>query len=275
MEIAEYTVGSSRLSWFFLTDVHVGNANFDEPAFKKAVRYINNVKDREVVVQLGGDHIEAININDKRFNPTAIDSKYEIRDLKDLPRLQTKHFYSLVKPIERYIKYAHIGNHEVSNVKYNYFDVYDYLVNDLLPDCKKLGYLSLMKINMQPNENSNKYFRLVTTHGRGGAGWKPGYSQSHTVDTFLGFDLDFGLIGHIHKLNVHSHEKAYIKPRKLELGWRREWYGTGGTFLRSLVPGNSNYHEGSKGYHADIGFLEIRIDKTNGFFKYSIVEHRL
>ena len=133
MECKRYDTYGNDISVFFLTDIHEGNSCSDSSSFLKAVRYINDArKDHdEVIVVGGGDYIDAINPKDKRFNPSEIESRYGIRDLKDLPRKQMKRFHDNIKPIEDLFKFALVGNHEETYIRDGHFDVYDYLCADL------------------------------------------------------------------------------------------------------------------------------------------------
>jgi len=262
LEIVSEELDSNHISVFFLGDVHEGNGNHNGESFRRAVREIKRVADSGRTVRcIGmGDYIDAINIKDPRFSPSEIHEKYGIRELKDLPRKQMKEFYEAIKPIKQYFKQALVGNHEESYIKHGGFDVYDYLCNDLLGDCSKIGYQGMVVYRCgTASENRRKPVKFALTHGSGGGGFREGYPLNNLMDIFRKFRADFYVMGHVHKLVSH-HSDYVTTDHQYNIQYDREWYGTSGCFLDTLRLGHRNYFEGNKGELSHIGMLEATID---------------
>lgn len=266
---------SNHCSVFIISDVHEGHANCNDSALKKTVRAIKEISnEREVATILNGDMIDSITINDKRFNPSEVDDKYLIRDLKDLPRKQADNLIDILKPIKDTIKFATVGNHEETYISYNHFDIYDYYCNEL--DCEKLGKFALGKIFVRPQGTGSNTFTLDVgiTHGAGGGGKSIAYPLTYSYDKFQNYDVDIGITGHIHKLIAHPEDRFGL-DRNMNPTKRTKWYCCAGCYLDTHVDGSSNYFEGKGGLLSHIGFLEIKIDRIHSGFKYKVVEHLL
>jgi hypothetical protein len=252
-------VKGNKLSVFFVSDNHEGNANHNGKAFRKAVQYIKNQsEDRPVSVILGGDMADCINVGDPRFSPAEVSEKYSLRDLKDLPRKQFQKVYEDLKPIKDLIDCALIGNHEESFIKHNGFDVYDYLCSDLI-GCYKLGFSALVRYKVNAG-GSVKSFTGAVSHGTGGGGFREGYPVNHVLDISKKYNVDFNLIGHLHKMTTQSFK--YMSMNQVDdIIYETKHYGTSGCFLDTYREGTRGYFEGRKGMLSDIGFLEYKIER--------------
>ena len=273
METHSERIKSDHVSLFFIFDVHEGSANFAEDEFLKSVAHIKSVaKKRDVVTILGGDMIEAINVDDKRFSPTSLSPKYKLRDLKDLSRKQADAFLENIDPIRDTIVAALVGNHEETNIKYNHFDVYDYYCDAL--DCKKLGYAGIFNLFLasSPKNPHRKQIRIGLTHGHGGGGFREGYALNNCMDTFRFWRCDINIMGHVHKLEYAKYPYVTTNNNGKLIG-RVAHYGIGGCFLKTYVEGNRAYFEGKKGPLSQIGFLQFDIDLTAVGYKIEGIKH--
>lgn len=266
MECKNITINSKNISIFFIGDVHVGNACFDEEAFKRDIKMIaETAKSRTVIVIGMGDYVDAITVDDKkRFSPSEIDSNYTLHDLKDLPRRQMKYFFKLIEPIKEYFKFAFIGNHEESYIKYNSFDLYDYLCNDLIGGCVKLGYSGFLGLTLLPyNSDEKPYSSFVTingTHGNGGGGFLAGYTRSNMMEIFRYSRANVYVMGHVHHMDVYSPSLRSMSKNTKTINTNIEHYITNGCYLRDMKEGVRNYFEGKKGTPPDIGCVELQYD---------------
>jgi hypothetical protein len=280
MEVFNYDIVSKfkEFSIIFIGDVHVGNVNFNDYAFKKCIEYIEKIRKVRKVKVIGvGDYIDAIGHKDaKRFNPVEISDKYRLKDLKDLSRRQMEDFAEFLKPIKDLILFMLIGNHEEAYIKYNGFDVYDYLCKDLLNVDKKgflaLGRLVFRIINDKGDRISSKKIKLACTHGKHAGGFTGGAPLNTCIETFRAFIADVCMIAHSHKPGIKSYSKADINENgKLIKTWR--WYGINPSFMEPLIPGNKSYAEGSKGEMPSIGFTELNVRRENGAWIYKLILH--
>jgi hypothetical protein len=273
VEITTEELKSNHISVFLLGDVHEGNGNHNELAFKQCVKKIKDTAEsgRFVRVIGMGDYIDAINIKDPRFSPSEIHEKYGIRELKDLPRKQMKEFYAAMKPIKEYFKQALVGNHEESYIKHGGFDVYDYLCSDLMGGTTKLGYQGMVQYTCGEHDRNRKNIIFSLTHGCGGGGFREGYATNNLFDVFRKFRSDFYVMGHVHKIESRHMDYSTIS-RVGKYQADREWYGVSGCFLDTFRVGHRNYFEGNKGELSHIGMLEARIDCENDIWKKDLVK---
>lgn len=274
MEIFKHVQETSHMSIFVLSDLHIGNANHNPDALKKAIGIIQRTsKDRDVMVMLNGDVVDSINLSDKRFNPTEVDRSLSIRDLKNLAKKQADVFLEAVNPISHHIKYAVIGNHEETNVKYNHFDVYDYYCNEI--GCTKLGYLALGKIVVSDKHDKTGTLDMAITHGRGGGGGSTiGYPINYARGIFNKYNVDIGVVGHIHKLVAIPEPSKVTLNKACKLVKTKKWLCVAGCFLETHTEGNSGYFEGKQGELSQLGFLEIMLD-LSGHWRLDVKCHDL
>ncbi len=268
METFKVKINSKKANIYFLGDVHEGNCNFDEVAFKKAIKIIENDPDGYWFCM--GDAIDAITHYDtKRFDPSTISTKYRLKDLKNLPIIQMDNFYENVKPIKDKCIGLVIGNHEASYAKYNGCDVYRYLLKKMSdgdPVREKelcLGYVALGKIALCQEQavglKSYASWTLALNHGDGGGGYLPGYPVSKVYEMFRYYMTDINVMGHIHQLYGDSGKYLDYMDNNDMIEKKRRIFGVSGTFLTTYVDGNANYFEGKGRKEGDIGMLKIEL----------------
>jgi UDP-2,3-diacylglucosamine pyrophosphatase LpxH len=276
MEIYKDNINANQYSLFTLSDVHEGNSGHNESSLDLAISLIKETaKTRHVEVTLNGDLIDCIELTDKRFNPIEISDKYKLRDLKDLPRKQADYIIEKLDPIKEHIKYATVGNHEESYQKEHHFDVYDYYCTAL--GCKKLGYAGLMRkvFHGASGKSGARQIDICISHGRGGGGGKrEGYAINYVVDIMQKFDVDVGIVGHIHQLIAKPYPSVHIN-KNLNMEKRVKWYVVAGCFLDTYIEGSSGYFEGKAGQLSDIGMVEIRVDRISDTWNLDCREIRL
>ena len=264
MEIGKLTVSPpSATNWidvFLMGDFHEGNCNFEEKALERAVDHIkkNAEENPYTFVILMGDYCEYITSqSDPRWDPVAIDSKYKIRDLKNLAIKQNEYISGKLEPIKDIVIAILIGNHGEAYVKHNTTDVYDDFAKRF-PLAKKLGYVGYFGFNLSPiNESSSSQFIFALNHGEGGGGKTLGYVENKLYDLFAMEDrADFRICGHMHKLVARP--LTLRSPNRYLSGMneRRIWFGCSGGFLSTYKVGNKNYFEHKGREPSDIGMLK-------------------
>lgn len=278
MEFFQKIYDTNHFSLFHLSDIHEGSANHNSAEFRRHINIINLTRQsgRKVAVSLGGDIIECIAVDDKRFSPTEIDEKYKIRDLKDLPKKQADYVMDELDPIIDCIDFAIVGNHEEKYIKQHHFDVYDHYCKKM--NCAKLGGfgIAILKLNGNGHEFN---LNIGVAHGSGGGNFKtPGYPLTYCKERFQKFgNLDINIIGHIHKLEVHPFPSIEVYNKRLEnrpaLRKRFKYYCIAGCYLETYVEGNSGYFEGRPGELSEIGMLEIKADRTENGWEYDVIKH--
>jgi len=243
---------------YVLSDIHVGNINFQRKLFKDVVNKISQDKDSHVI--LLGDYCDYIVKTDsKRFDPKTIESCYSLQDLNNLPYVQTQDFIKLIEPIKDKILCCIAGNHENSIEKYNNFDPYSMICEALgLPEFGYMGFLSL-GINMRENKGSEYRITFSLNHGVSGGGFTKGYPLNVLSRMFSTNIGDLNIMGHTHKQhsykeqhNTLSNTGKFIEPHR--------YFIMNPCFLKTYVEGNRNYFENKGRTPSDIGYTQLEFN---------------
>jgi len=245
---------------FTLGDIHEGNANVDYTALNAAVKTIKDEKRQKAVI-LTGDLIEAITPDDKRWCPTAVYQDYALRDLKNLPFIQSNNVCKILEPIKNDVVAILIGNHEEVYIKKHFGDVYAHIA-DKFPHAIKLGGSGFYRFVLEIKGCDPFSFDFSLKHGTAGGGRMMGYQINKARETFEFEIADFCIMGHLHKLEakrVRYREMDHVGQNIVE---RKMWYGVSGTFKRTYVTGNADWYEQRGREEADIGMLGATFSVT-------------
>lgn len=259
---------SDQINVYFLGDTHEGNVNFAEKELKKAVKIIQNDPKGYWVGM--GDFCEYISKEDKkRFNPLSISEKYQIKDLKDLPRAQVRRFFEYINPIQSKCIALISGNHEESCMKHSSNDVFEYLADQFASSTQGaippqlIRYNGFIKLNFyyqKSRKRSNRTSIIAVNHGVGGSGKREGYPLNILHDTFRWSEADVNIMAHIHQLKTDTKKVLNVNcGGESKLIKRRKYYGCSGCFLYTYIDGNMNYFEHKGKDESDIGMLKLEI----------------
>lgn len=253
--------GTLPASVFFIGDIHVGNASTNLDAVGQAVKIIANEPKNVSVVLVGlGDYVDAITIDDKRFNPTE-PLQYP---LHDLPRQQMKHFSEIIKPAIYRSNHSIFlaGNHEEKFSLKKNIDLMDYLINDLFREMQGRvqygGYEALIRLKLLGKGTSVFDYDIYCSHGSGGGGAREGSPINTVYDMSRYCDADCYVIGHLHRLRAET-SAHYALNNRNALVHRFKHYGVGGSFLNRYTENTRNYMEGKRGEPAVFGFLKLSL----------------
>jgi len=252
---------------FWLGDIHEGHCNVNYSALKKAVDLIVNYKKKfsHVNVFLMGDLIEAITHRDKkRFDPISIHEKYKLRDLKDLPKIQANNIIEILKPIKKEVRGIIVGNHEEKYIKFNSFDIYDYIAS-AFPHSQKLGYVGFYNYIFSIENFGGSYtVSILMNHGRGGSGSTRGYSKNILYQLFKWCHADISIAAHLHQLEVDRIIKRVPNIPQGRIDGKEFYYGVSGSFLSTYEIGNRHYFEHVGAFESPMGMLhgEIKYYRT-------------
>ena len=147
---AKVPVGSWNL--WDIGDFHVGSTTFHEEGFLEIREQI--IEDGSARVVVGGDLIEAITIDDRRFDMETNDPALR------LPLQQCEKVVELLEPIKKKIVCVLEGNHERKLRKYGY------LVRDVI--CRELGIVDKYGTSSAKISYTDKHglqFKHYTIHG--------------------------------------------------------------------------------------------------------------
>lgn len=251
--------GKLPASVFFFSDVHIGNAGADYTALAKAVGIITQeAKEHNVIVVGLGDYIDAITLDDKRFNPAEASDEFP---LHDLPRAQMRRFWELTAPAWLAARHsiALVGNHEEKFIIKKNFDVFDYLINDLSGG-KILngGYESIIRLLFDGHGTARYVYDLYCTHGAGAGGWREGAALNYIYDLSRYYQADCYVMGHLHRLIAKTSAHLYLNQRH-ELHEKLKHYGVSGSFLLRHTEGHRSYMEGRRGEPTLLGLLKLSL----------------
>lgn len=237
---------------YYLGDVHEGAANHTAKQFKQAVEIIKADVDAWIGL---GDYVDAINHNDPRFNPQEIAETYKIKDLEDLPRIQSNRFIENIMPIADKCIGLIYGNHEDSYRRHNTFDVVSYMCNQLNLD--NLRHKSWISFNFKRGKSQSTPIKAVACHGSGGGGMREGYPINKAYDVFRWDMADIHIMGHLHQMVADRAE--YNQFTKGIMRSDKVWFAVNGCFLAKSTFGNDGYFEQRPGKESAIGMIKQSI----------------
>lgn len=217
----------------------------------------------------GGDDIEAITIDDKRYS-------VEDRKTTALPLLQMRDAVKKRQPIKHLLRYKLMGNHELKLEKFG----------NLMADmCESLGvpygtYTTKLTVN---TTEDNLMYKTFDTHGRKGINSTADdpLRRETNLELTLKRQLKFKAGDCAVMLKHHTHKLIVCKP-KSELyltdngntikqnytSWGQtepyihpdaRWYGNAGSLLRLYGDGMSGYAEIAEYDPVELGWLVLKV----------------
>jgi hypothetical protein len=265
---------------YFGGDIHIGNSALEEILIKKLIKKVKRHKNG--YYSSGGDQLECISVDDKRFSLDTHAGKAARIDA------QRDYFIELFSPIADKFLWILEGNHER---KYkNIFNVTNDIANAL--DCESANGV-LAKI-LFPN------FRVMDWHGNGtirsGAldarqrEINEGFAIKKKLMRLPGNDCELSVMHHIHRmrivppsnaLNIISDPRVnelkaiYQEPAKIYVNGDKKlyrlseddrWFCSTGSVLRGYVEGECTYVE-EVGYEAtELGYIKMTV-KNDKIYK--------
>lgn len=244
---------------YSLGDTHEGNCNHNEKAFKQAVNIIQQDPNAYWIGM--GDYIDAITHDDKkRFNLVTVSERYELKDLKNLPKKQMENVFDVINPIQGKCIALLIGNHEEVYTRNNSNDVYTHFTNMFASSAwgtippVRLGMVGMIKYQI---EGSNSVIHALN-HGSGVGGTTDGYAVTKAWEQSKPFECDVFWMGHIHQL-VEDDKKIMAVSQKGNLIKKRKYVAVTGSFLNTYNEGYANYFEHKGRKEGDIGMIKMTI----------------
>jgi hypothetical protein len=257
-----------------IADKHEGAAGSDHTKFARDVDKI--YKDPRAFWIDGGDSIDAVNRNDKRFNVQSVDPYYHNK-LDDLADAQMDRYCERVEKIGDKCLGKLRGNHEESIRRYYHRDVTEKFCNRFrVPNLKNCALIRLRFRRSSPNMTTHPpttIIKIFCAHGHI-TGRKTGSKLNRLKDLFTQFDADIYMIAHGHEKILDAKQTTLTIPNagKLHLVTQIKRGFMTGSYLRTYQEGEENYAE--KGLYApsDLGAVcatikpatkEVQIEETN------------
>ena len=205
-----------------LNDLHLGAKTCKKDQFRKTVEKIR--KDKNAIVVLNGDLMEAIHSSDKRFDMDAIDKEY------DTVEKQYGGVKDLIEPIESKVIAVGIGNHERTIKKTSGIDLSRLLAEDL--GVRYYGDALLLKIHA-----TNTNHRCLVIHGSSGATTLTGNINAiKKYAEHMDQTPDVVIMGHVHRLDVIHNPKLSDN-----FDVKVKYFAINGSFFGTYKQGENNY----------------------------------
>lgn len=249
-----------RVKVFFLGDIHEGAGNSRTDLLQKAVNIIGSTEDAYWIGM--GDMVDCINYHDKRFNVREVDTKYNVRDLDNLPKTQADKLLQILMPIKDKCIGMLTGNHEDTMRQYNGFDIMSYLCMSLgATYLGKKAYVSIGAVVSELRKRPYFMIDMCVAHGSGGGGGKTaGGAINKCFDIMRWETADIHVIGHLHGMCVRSALRNCLRGDTLVKN--KVFYGVNGAMLMKSTFEADSYFEDSTGLETVPGMLVASFDIT-------------
>jgi hypothetical protein len=225
----------------------------------------------------GGDMIEAITVDDGRFDMEELKKKAkEKEDIPSVPLEQARYAKEKLEPIKEMLLYVLMGNHERRLM--NFGNLTSWVCNEL--GVEYGTYTTKMTVL---NSSGNLMYKSYDTHGiRQITSISPDPTRKEAQLKFTlkrhlqdkAGDCAVMLKHHVHKLIVTEPvQRLYlvddgkkIKQKYTSWGQSEEyihpdarWYGCAGAFMRLFGEGISGYAEIAEYDPVELGFLVLKV----------------
>lgn len=262
----EYGNGVSYFTFYVLSDIHFGGL-IDEKQLDADLKEIE--KDRNGIVILGGDIIDAIAIRDKRFDPTTIADWVSLRDVIGS---QIEYASDKLAPIKDKILFSLPGNHEDKAGYLWERNVY----GDL---CKSLGQTEVgarttFSVTFRQSSKTNEKGGTRTLYGVAHHGITANKNEVTTTAEPYKMINDWpnariAIAAHSHVSGIELIGKSFISTRGISM--KEGVVVRGGTYLLPFIDGVTTYVEKRNIRPASTGLVRFyykpKSDKISTDFK--------
>lgn len=249
---------------FLVSDLHEGTRLKYKKGVQKMIKHVLEEKNNYVII--GGDLVEAITVDDKRYDPQVIQGDASV------PLLQYQEAVKELMPIKDRILTVMMGNHDWKMMRIGNF-VKDYVCKEL--GCEYGTYSIHMTIKNQ--------YKLYYTHGRGSltSNAKDFDQRLANMKAMLKLklqekanDCEIFAMGHNHKLLVREPANVlYLARRGGEFHQKYinsvrdkdyvhpdfAWFVATGSFLKLFQDGVSGYAERMMYNPVELGYAVVEV----------------
>lgn len=189
-------IRDNKLRLYLFSDLHIGSSYFAEDLFKE---HIKRAASENARIIINGDVFDAILLKDPRFGFEKVDRR--LTSSSDMIGEALKLAVELLKPYAEYIDVICCGNHELTVLEKNNFDLIKSLVTSLREINKNIqygGYSGIVQYLFVSKDRKRRIPLNILYHHGWGAGVKT-RGLSH-FDTLLSYfeNIDIFLVGHLH-----------------------------------------------------------------------------
>lgn len=196
--------------WECLSDIHIGNSNFQEELYKKRIKAI--VNDPFRFTSFGGDQWDLILPGDPRFKDEAVRERTLADQQDEFERLTKPLFeeHNRLKnrrknPMDK-IWYMQWGNHEYKSRVVTEGDMKRYCRFMNMDFLGSKGFIRLLI------KYKNKTVMKKTLHVNHGAGGGNAFTALHKLTE--GIEADVYQMGHLHEPQGHKSDTFYYNDKK-------------------------------------------------------------
>ena len=193
-----------------LNDVHFGAKACRIDKFKERIEKIK--KDKNAIVILNGDLLEAIHFNDPRFDIDSVDPKY------NTVNKQYVGMRKILEPIKNKIVAVGDGNHEYKIKKYSGMDISRLYAEEF--NAIYYGDALIIKLTI-----AKKEYNCLIIHGGSGSTTMTGNigaikKYADNMET----TPDVVIMGHVHRLDlIHNPKLSNDFETKMTAREKEEW----------------------------------------------------
>lgn len=251
-----YIIHGSRLSEFTLwhfSDLHLMNRGCAEGRIKKDVETVR--KDPYAFWLGGGDYVDFIGYQDKRFDPDAVAEDVTVKELGDLGRVGMTKARDLFAPIKDKGLGLLLGNHEKKYALHTEHEsLHGWLCEELgLPNLQYCAFFDLvfcrkggvkkprLETRVEPG-SARTQFRVFAHHGAGYA-TTPGGKLNKLITAMNSFDADLYFLGHVHDKIARREPAIGANAGCTELEQRDRLGMIAGSYLKTYERGYTSYGE--------------------------------
>ncbi len=254
---------------WIVADMHLGSAASEEDRIKRNIQAIaSNPRAR---VLLGGDILEAITKNDRRFQSDELAEWIPRRDIDWILDAQVDYAYEMLKPIKGQIIGGILGNHEHTSIRSG-TNVHRRLCSALA--IREWPYSVFVKI--QYNRGTVRRSQDIYLHHGFGGGRTIGakINRLHAFGDFI--DANIYIMCHVHS-KCWAEQKPKLEPHPTQEKTRERIrrYALAGTYLRTYSEGASGYGERLAYPPTSLGSIYWRTYPDKGIKHTMIIEQHL
>lgn len=186
-----------KLKLYSISDLHVGEKNFDEKMFREFVKMLQ--KDKNAYCILAGD----------LMNNAIKSSVSDIYEDVMSPHAQKRWLKKELEPIKDKVLAIVTGNHEYRSKKTNDEDIMEDIA-------EHLGLLDIytpveciIKLTFGRAGRNKQMYSIYVTHGSGGGG-TPGAMINKIERLSMSVNADIYITGHFHKKLAYKHQHRSV-----------------------------------------------------------------
>ena len=250
---------NSHVDLMDFCDIHAGNIGFAEDELKKNIKWLKETENAYGI--LGGDSVDMITLNDKRFDVRTVDA-FTLSRMDDLVIQQAKRIIDLFTPVKHKLLMKVRGNHEETIHKRSQVDICNFIATHLgIPCGENDNFINL--VFMRGNDFDRRIVTIYLAHQIGGGGSTTGAKINKLVTKSQSIQADIYMEEHVHEI---AHVK---KPRvRVTIGGQfipkviqdKKLFVINGSYLKTHVENTTTYSE-IAGYHpVELGNPIIRIN---------------